>query len=378
MKVLIAADKFKNSLTSFAVCEAVKKGFVTSSPIFSLFELPMSDGGDGLAAVMAHYIPSKKIDVVVSDPLFRPVQASFYLSDTKIAFVEMAQASGLHRLQPHEYNCLKTTTYGTGELLQAALEQGAQKIILGIGGSATNDGGMGMAQALGYQFLDKEGQVLKPIGENLVHIDRIDASNALKWKKEQVLVACDVTNYLTGPEGAAYVYGPQKGADASMIEQLEEGMQHFAKIVQRDLGFDLNNIKGGGAAGGLGAGCVAFINAQLRSGVDIVLQYSRADEYVQQADVVITGEGKIDEQTLNGKLIAGITQLGARYQKPVIAVCGTLALTTQQLKQLGLTAAFSILQKPMTLQEASENAFDLLTQTSFSIAQLLKCWSEEE
>ena len=228
-----------------------------------------------------------------------------------------------------------------------------------------------MAAALGYRFLDKAGGELKPVGANLIHLAAIDTTNAIDLRHIQIEVACDVTNYLTGAEGATYTYGPQKGADEKMLVELEEGMKHFAAVVQQQLGVDMTAIKGGGAAGGIGAGCVAFLGAKLVSGTETIFAYSMAEEKIKAADVVITGEGKIDAQTLYGKLIAGIASLTKAHHKKVVAICGMLDITPEQQRQLGLTAAFSILDKPMPLHEAYQRASDMVKQTAYNIASLL-------
>jgi glycerate kinase len=372
-KIVIAADKFKGALSSFAVCHAIEQGLLQADAGFDIATLPLSDGGDGWAAVMAHYTNATPVFVTVHDPLFRPVQAAFLLSeDGQTAFVEMAQASGLMLLQPHEYDPLHTTTFGTGELLKAALQHGVSKIILGIGGSATNDGGIGMAAALGYRFLDVQGHELKPVGESLQRIETIDVSNKMDMGSVILEVACDVAAYLTGANGAATIYGPQKGATPQVVTLLEQGLQHFAASVQRQFQIDLATIKGGGAAGGLGAGCVLFLQAQLKSGVQLLLYYSNAERLIRQADLVLTGEGKIDAQTAQGKVVQGLLDLCATYNKPVVALCGTLELDAAQLHRLGLTAAFSIIDKPLSLEAALQQTEPLLTAAAYNIGNFFK------
>ena len=373
MNIVIATDKFKGSLSSFAVCDAMEQGLLKASPGFTITKLPLSDGGDGLADVLAYYTSAKKVVVTVSDPLLRSVQAYYLLAaDGKTAFIEMAQASGLLLLQPHEYNPLQTTTFGTGELVKHALQHGVSKIVLGIGGSATNDGGIGMAAALGYRFLDEHGNELKPVGENLVRIHTIDAITKIVLADVAIEVACDVTNYLTGDSGAAKTYAPQKGATPEMVEQLEKGMVHFAAVVQRQLGVDIATIKGGGAAGGMGAGSVLFLNAQIRSGVELLLQYSHAEKYIAAADMVITGEGKLDVQSLHGKVVHGVAELCRKYNKPVIALCGAIDVDLEAAHTAGLTAAYSIISKPMQLEEAMSKAEALLRNTAYNLGNFLK------
>jgi glycerate kinase len=230
---------------------------------------------------------------------------------------------------------------------------------------------MGMAMALGYRFLDQQGEEVPPVGESLGRVQKIEPPETAIFNQLTFEVACDVTNYLTGPAGAAYVYGPQKGATPEALSQLERGMVHFASVVQRDLGIDMQTIRGGGAAGGMGAGCAAFLGAQLKSGIDLLFQISKADEQFRWADVILTGEGKIDSQTLQGKLIHGIVDRAAAYGKPVIAICGTLDLPADQIRESGLTAAFSILTRPLLLPEAFAHTYEMLEETGFHIGSML-------
>ncbi len=373
MKILIASDKFKGSLASTEVCNAISAGLKEAYQNFQTEILPMSDGGDGLIEAIIYYTGASKISASVFDPLFRPINACFLISaDLKTAIIEMAQASGLNLLRREEYDCASTSTYGTGQLIKKALGFGVEKIVLGIGGSATNDCGIGMAAALGYRFFDKMGEEVKPVGGSLAQIARIDASVDLKLTGVRIEVACDVTNPLTGPLGATTVYAPQKGASPQAVEELEAGMLNFAQVVKEDLGKDILTIKGGGAAGGTGAGAVAFLNADLRTGTDLIFDYSNFEEKLKGADLIITGEGKIDKQTLQGKLIQGITELCAKHRKPVIAFCGALELTSEEMERLGLRAAFSIMNKPLTLPQALEQAERLLQEAAFNVGQLIR------
>lgn len=372
MQVVIAADKFKHSLTSFEVCDAIEQGLTKASPDFQITKLPLSDGGDGLADVLSHYGHFETIKATVHDPLWRPVEATYLFSEKeRTAFVEMAQASGLHLLKSSEYNPTLTTTFGTGELIKYALKRGAKKLIIGIGGSATNDCGIGMAAALGWRFLDAEESELKPVGDNLHLVRTIDVSQKVSLRDVQIQVACDVTNPLIGSKGATKVYGPQKGATPAMIESLERGMQRFANVVKKEVGMDIESMKSGGAAGGMGAGCVAFLNASILSGADLVLQYSKAAQHIQSAHAVITGEGKIDDQTWNGKLVHAVTKLCSKHNKPVVALCGALDLSAEATRSNGLTAAFSIMNAPMPVEQAMKNAFTLLRETAYNVGCLL-------
>jgi glycerate kinase len=372
MRILIAADKFKGSLTSFEACAAIAKGLGLASTRLEIIQLPLADGGEGLLDVMAFYIPSQTHSAGTLDPLLRPMSSPWLLSaDGRTAVVEMAKTSGLQLLDPSEYDCLASSTFGTGQLIGEAIRSGAEEIVIGIGGSATNDGGIGMAAALGFRFLDKGGKELPPVGGSLIRIGRIDVPRGAGWGEIHFRVACDVTSPLYGPRGATRVYAPQKGASPETVELLEAGMLHYAGVLERDLGIKVADRPGAGAAGGLGAGCMAFLKAEMVRGVDLVIEYSRAGELVRDSDLVITGEGKMDGQTLQGKLVAGIAALGGKYNKPVLAVCGTLELSPAELQELGIAAAFPLMTGTMTLEYALRNAVKLLVESSFHIGPLL-------
>ncbi|MBC7922566.1 MAG: glycerate kinase, partial [Ferruginibacter sp.] len=332
----------------------------------------LADGGDGTAAILTHHARGQLLDHPVHDPLFRPVRASFGLSaDGSTAFIEMAQASGLHLLAPAERNCFRTTSLGTGELIARALELGATRLVLGIGGSATNDGGMGMAAALGYRFLDAAGGPLSPVGSNLIHLARVDdAGLRFNFAAVDVRVACDVDNPLTGPEGASRVYGPQKGASAGEIEQLDAGLKNFARVVERQFGKAVEHVPGAGAAGGMGAGAILFLNARLVSGTELVLEQTGFEKQLEEVQLVITGEGKIDGQSLRGKLIQGIVERAARRGIPVAALCGILEATPGQIKALGLQFAASILREPCSLETAMQRSYEGLCHAAFNLVNL--------
>jgi glycerate kinase len=382
VKVVIAPDKFKGSLTSFEICDAIEKGLQKASSSFEIIKLPLADGGDGLSEVISYYTQATLQPTEVLNPLFEIISSSWLLSaDGKTAFIEMAKASGLQLLNQSQYNPLLTSTYGTGQLIKAAVNRGVEQIILGIGGSATNDGGIGMAAALGYKFIDENGNELSPIGKNLIHIKHIirltrnasphEEGNLTRVDIVRVQVACDVKNLLCGEHGASRIYAPQKGADAQMVEELEAGMMNYAEVIKKDIGVDVTKIEGGGAAGGLGAGCVAFLNAQLVNGTQLVMQYGSVEEHIRNADLIITGEGKLDEQTLEGKLVAGIASLGQQYKKPVIVLCGSINITADQLQQLGVAAAFSIMDQTKNYDEAINNASSILTDMAFEVGSHL-------
>lgn len=368
MKILVAPDKFKHSLNSFEACEAIRSGILKASADCNAMILPLADGGDGLSEVIRHYTPSNLHVVNVSDPLFRQIKSSLLLSEDKTtAYIEMAKASGLQLLKPKEYNCMYTTTLGTGELIKEAIALGNKKIIIGLGGSATNDCGIGMAVALGYRFLDKVGNAVKPIAKNLHLIERIDRSNAIDTEAIQFTVACDVSNPLTGPNGATMVYASQKGASENDLQYMESGITHFAGIIEKDLGLSLDAVAGAGAAGGLGAACIAFLNARLESGIEMVLKISEAERHIKEADVVFTGEGKIDIQSLSGKLLTGISNLCKKHNKPLIAFFGQIELSNTQLENAHITA-IPINPEGIPITDAHVHAYKLLKEAACKAA----------
>lgn len=354
-KILLAPDKFRGSLTAVEVCQAMREGIGRVLPEAEIIALPMADGGEGTAEILTLNAGGKMYSAQVANPLGSPTEATYGLSANKhTAFIEMATASGSKLLQNHERNPLKTNTYGTGELIEAAAREGARHVVLGIGGSATNDGGIGMAAALGWQFLDVNGQPLPPTAEYLAKIEQIvPPTTPLPLTVE---VACDVNAPLCGSMGASYIYGPQKGATPEMVAILDAGLRHLADVIARDFGRDLAQVPGAGAAGGLGFGAMFFLNATLKEGVKIVMEQTHFDQHLPGTSLILTGEGKIDEQTLQGKLIAGIAQAGQQHGVPTAAVCGTLLASPQQLQQLGLIYATSIITRPMSLEEALQTA----------------------
>jgi glycerate 2-kinase len=386
LRILIAPDKFKGSLNSFEVCDAIekglrlaeregacsKKGAAEPGEPFGIVQMPLADGGDGLLGVIRYYTDARLRYAQVHDPLSRTIYSSWLLSaDGRVAFIEMARASGLQLLNPSEYDCMLSTTYGTGQLIGEAIRSGVEEIVIGIGGSATNDGGIGMAAALGIRFLDAAGKELAPNGGNLELIARIDVHKSRPWKGIRFRVASDVQNPLCGVQGASRVYAPQKGATPGQVDRLEAGMLNYAFVLKRELGVDMADRAGAGAAGGLGAGCMAFLDAGLVGGAELVFEYSRAEERVQQTDLIITGEGKIDEQTLQGKLVAGIAALGRRYDKPVIALCGQLAITADALRQMGVGAVYPIVDGLITPEEAMLDGAALLEGMACRVGLLL-------
>ena len=370
MKILLAPDKFKGSLTAVEVCAAMTEGIRLADSTATVVAVPMADGGEGTADVLTQATAGVWHTAVVQNPLGRPIEAGYGISgDGTTAFIEMAQASGLRLLNQSECNPFTTNTFGTGELIRHAAERGVTHIVLGIGGSATNDAGTGMAAALGWRFLDVAGQELRPCGGNLAHIQTIIPPE-IEWNIS-VEVACDVTNPLVGIQGASYIYGPQKGATPADLPMLDAGMQHWADVVKNQFGIDLATMPGAGAAGGLGAGAVLFLKARLTEGVQLVIQHTRLAEKLAGVDLVLTGEGRIDRQTLQGKLIAGITRLAQSENIPVVALCGSLQLSPDELATLGLTSAFAITPGPVSLENALTNAAEYVKRTTFQVMKVV-------
>lgn len=367
MRMLLAPDAFKDALPAMAVAEAMAAGILLADPAAEVTHFPLADGGEGTFEVLQQHFQASIRVIQVQDPLFRPVTARYGLSkDGQTAFLEMAQASGLQLLAPEARNPLITTSFGTGEMIRDALDQGVSQLILGIGGTATNDAGMGMAAALGWRFLDKNGSPVAPIGGNLSRVDTIVPPSRNYRLPVKVQVICDVDNPLFGPSGAAYTYARQKGADTAAIESLDQGLRHFSQVLETTFGKTPAQKKGAGAAGGLGAACLSFLNAELKPGIELVMQLTGFEDLVKKSDWIVTGEGKIDDQTLHGKLIQGISTLARRHGVPVTAFCGTLAASPQAIQALGLAGAFSILNRPCTLAEALPETRDALEMAVFN------------
>ena len=370
MHFLLAPDKFRGSLSAPAACAAMQAGIRLAMPDAQITSLPMADGGEGTAELLTRTTQGSWHTAQVNNPLFRPIAACFGLSaDGKTAFIDSASAAGLALLLPEERNPSLTTTQGIGQLIQQAATMGAQTVVLGLGGSATTDGGVGLAAALGWWFLNAAGEPFIPTGGTLTQITRIMAPKAplpLHFR-----VACDVQNPLYGPTGAAVIFAPQKGANAGQVAQLDEGLRHLDRLVQQQLGLANANVPGAGAAGGLGYGLLTFLGAQSEAGVDIILDAVDFDKHLTNAHVVLTGEGKLDGQTAQGKLIAGICRRAGRVGVPVVAFCGTLTLGPDDIEAMGLMAAFSVVNCPQLLDEAVLTAAADLRQTTFNVVRLL-------
>jgi glycerate kinase len=381
LKVIVCPDSFKGSLSSSEAADAIERGILACGSSFpvEVVKVPLADGGEGTAEVLLQALGGRFVEVDVHDPLMRPMRASYALSaDGKTAIVEMATASGLCLLKDSERDPRITTTYGTGELISAALKSGVERILVCIGGSATNDGGSGVASALGVRFLDSLGKELPYGGASLVGLDRIDMGGFIFPVGEvAVTVACDVTNPLAGPNGASAIYGPQKGADPQMVAELDAALTRFGAVVEGELDVGVVNMPGAGAAGGLGAGLAAFFGAELRSGIDMVLDAVGFDEMLSDADLVITGEGCIDSQTASGKVIGGILKRTQRLHVPVVAFGGKVDVVPE-LYDLGFTAAFPIASGPMSLSNSINSAGKLLESASERVFRLSSAFFEKK
>ncbi|RXJ17537.1 glycerate kinase [Lelliottia nimipressuralis] len=374
MKIVIAPDSYKESLSALEVATAIEQGFREIFPDAHYVKLPVADGGEGTVEAMVAATQGGIIKVRVTGPLGENAEGFYGLSgDEQSAFIEMAAASGLEMVAPSLRNPLKTTSWGTGELIRHALDAGVKHIIIGIGGSATNDGGAGMVQALGAKLLDAEDNPIGMGGGELEKLARIDISELdTRLANCRIEVACDVTNPLTGKEGASAVFGPQKGATPEMIARLDESLAHYAKIIARDLDIDVLNLEGGGAAGGMGAALYAFCGAELRQGIEIVTDALHLDNHVADADLVITGEGRIDSQTIHGKVPVGVAKVAKRYNKPVIGIAGSLTADVGVVHEHGIDAVFSVIYTVCTLEEALKNAEENVRMAARNIAAVLK------
>lgn len=358
--IIIASDSFKGSLTSAEVADAAEKGIRRVFPQCNVIKADVADGGEGTVKAIVKAAGGHLHTVVVSDPLGRPVNATYGVTEQegiKTAIIEMSAASGLLHLLPEERNPRITSTYGTGEIILNALKRGCRRFLIGIGGSATNDAGTGMLSALGVKFFDDLGRVLKGSGDDLGQIARIDMSSLIpEAQVSEFIIACDVDTPFCGPEGAAYVFAPQKGATLPMIEALDKGMFSFAKVIADKFKIDIVPINGAGAAGGLGGAFKAFFNANLTKGIEMVLNAISFDSMIQDADLVITGEGRIDFQTAKGKTAAGVLQHAQRLGIPTIAIGGSVEICPE-LKSMGFAGIYSIIHTPVSLEKAMQKDF---------------------
>lgn len=357
-KIIVACDSFKGSLSSIEIADEVEKGIKKVLPGCEVVKLPLADGGEGM---LEAFIYNKKAEIqhcLVHDALMNEIPADYaILEDGKTAVIEMAAASGLTLIPEDKRNPMLTTTYGTGELIRHAIEKGCRHFIIGVGGSATNDAGTGMLEALGFKFLDKQGNELGKGGNILEYINEVDTSAVIPAVRDaSFIIVSDVNNPFYGQRGAAYVFAKQKGATDFMIGKLDYGLKHFADFVYAKYGKDINNIPGSGAGGGIAGGFLAFLNAEIKEGIEVILQELDFDNYIQHADLIITGEGKMDAQTLHGKAPAGILKIAQKHNMPVIALSGWVE-EVERLNDAGFTAVFSIQPYPVSLDKAMDKEF---------------------
>ncbi|MDG4554147.1 MAG: glycerate kinase [Candidatus Competibacter sp.] len=365
MKIVLAPNALKGCLTATQAAEAMARGVMRACPHCEIARVPVADGGDGLADVLIDALNGEACTVTVTGPRGDPVPAVFcHVPARRLAAIEMATASGLALLPKDRLDPMLTTTLGTGELIAAALNLGISHLVVGIGGSATNDGGIGMAAALGARFLDRDDAPVEPVGGALATIERIDLGGLdPRLTGVRVEAICDVDNPLLGERGAAHVYGPQKGATPEQVRALEIGLAHLATVIERDLGLDVRDLPGAGAAGGLGAGLKAFLDADLRRGVDLVLDLTDLDEHLRDADLVLTAEGQIDFQTAFGKAPAGVAEHARALGVPCIAIAGSVGGKLESLHERGIDAVFSLCPGPVSMEQAMAAGGDYLAAT---------------
>jgi glycerate kinase len=373
MKFVLAPDSFKESMTAKEAADAMERGIKRIMPDAEFVQVPMADGGEGTVQSLVDATKGEIIETVVTGPLGKRTKAVFgILGDQITGVIEMASASGIHLVTKEERNPLYTTTYGTGEIIKAALDKGIKRIFIGIGGSATNDGGAGMLQALGGKLLDEAGQELPFGGGALGKLHKIDLANLDSRLKDVVIeVACDVTNPLTGKTGASHIFGPQKGATAEIVEILDKNLAHYAEIIRQQLNKDVENIPGAGAAGGLGGGLMAFLNAELKRGVDLVIKYTDLEKKVQGANYVFTGEGSVDAQTVFGKTPFGVAKTAKKFDIPVIAFAGRIGEGVEVLYENGIDSIIGIMPGAASLEEALQKGEVNLERAAENIARIL-------
>lgn len=378
MKIVVAPQALKGSLDATGVADAMAAAIRAVLPHADVVALPLADGGEGTTRALVAATDGELRAVQVTGPLGEPIESAFGLLGSlagqagRTAIIEMAAASGLPLVSPERRDPSVTTTYGTGELMRAALDAGCDRLLIGIGGSATNDGGAGMAQALGVSFLDAEGRELERGGAALSRLDRIVLDKLdPRLGRMRVEVACDVSNPLCGPTGASAVYGPQKGASPAIVAQLDEALAHYADVIRRDVGKDVADTPGAGAAGGLGAGLLAFANAQLTPGAELVLDALEFGRHAQGATLILTAEGQLDGQTAYGKTISAVARIGKALGIPVVALAGRVAMSADDLDRLGLAAAAPLADGPMSLQESMSRADELVVSATVRVLRLM-------
>jgi len=372
LKIVIAPDSFKESLNASEVALVIEKGIRRADVHADIIKMPLADGGEGTVKALVDSADGTMIEHTVTGPLGKEIRASYGVIDEKIAVIEIAAAAGLDSISEEERNPLATTTYGVGELILHALDQGIRQFLIGLGGSGTNDGGIGMAQALGAEIVDKNGEPVSFGGTGLAEVHHISTQRMDARLKDCTFeVACDVNNPLTGPTGASYIYGPQKGADKDMVARLDQAMEKYGQTIKAELGVDVSETEGAGAAGGLGAGFIAFLDAKLKRGIELISEMTNIESYIKDADVVITGEGKIDDQTVYGKTPAGVAKIAKKHDVPVIAITGANQVTNQGIYEAGIDAIFSIANGPMSLEESLIKSEWLIENLSENLMRLI-------
>lgn len=372
MKVVIASDSYKGSCSTLQVAEAIEKGIRKVCTNVEIIKIPVADGGEGTIEALVMGIGGRYKEVEVTGPLGEKINTKYGILEGNIAVIEMAAASGLTLVSEENRNPMITTTYGTGQMIKSAMDEGCKKIFVGIGGSATNDGGVGMAQALGVSFVNNEGKEIGYGAGELNELKEIDMTSIDKrLNNTEIIVISDVVNPLCGKNGASAVYGPQKGATPDMVKKLDDNLKHYANVINEKLGMDIIDTPGAGAAGGLGAGLIVFCNAQLQLGIEKVLDITNIDEHLVDADLIITGEGKIDSQSIYGKVPIGVAKRAQKYNIPVVAIVGSVGEGASAVYYHGVDAIMDIINKPMTLEYAMENTHELIAQTAENLMRLL-------
>ena len=366
MNFLLIPDKFKGSLTANEVINAISNGIKKADITSTIYSIIASDGGDGFLDAISNIIPTSEIEIETIDPMGRPLRAVYLLNKANdVAYIELAKTSGLELLREKEHNVMQMSTYGTGLQIKDAVARGVKTVYIGLGGSATNDAGVGIADALGYVFTNEHGKVLKPIGANLGYISKIEKNNALKeYTKVKFFAVNDVDNPLFGEKGAAYVYGKQKGASEEELRILDDGLVHFNQLVGKQMQKNFAFESGAGAAGGTAYGLKTFLDAEYLSGVNFLLQLAEVPKIIEakNIDYIITGEGKIDSQTIHGKLVNGVVNMAKRFNIPVVAVCGKLDVNEEELQKLGVEKAMQTYNPSKGVQYSMENAASIIEE----------------
>jgi glycerate 2-kinase len=372
MKVVIASDSFKGCCTSMEAADSFEKGILKVCPNAKIVKIPVADGGEGTVHALVSGLGGRFRQIDVTGPLGEKVSAQYGIIDETIAVMEMSAASGLTLVPSDKRNPLNTTSFGTGEMIRDALRIGCKKIFIGIGGSATNDGGLGMAQALGISFTNKDGKELGFGGIELGELEKIDLTRIDRHLSDcEIITLCDVSNPLCGKTGASYVYGPQKGASDSDVSFLDENLKHFAEVIKKHTDKDVINVPGAGAAGGLGAGLMAFCNAALKPGIETILDFVHLETHLEHADLVITGEGKIDGQSAFGKVPVGVAKMAKKYSVPVVAIVGSIGEGAEAVYANGIHGIVSIVRGPITLEDAIKNFTVLAEDAAERLMRLL-------